>query len=312
MEVTQRRAGSGASAAASDAGASRASAKSGGSRAPNAKSAFFSQTLPAWTPILTPFWIYAIMLSTGALFIALGIALKLASDGVVELRVKYDGAGAEQPCAAPLQGGAPRACTLSLAVPAAMKAPVYVYYELTNFYQNHRRYVQSRSNEQLAAKGAGAQGLLTAAELEASACRPLKTTAGGKALHPCGLIANSLFNGAQGAGRWLLPPVYLALTTFSLATQSSLHAQTHFAPPASTAAWAVRLHKAVPRPPSLPTTLAGLRRTLRGPRTAARFSSRSLPPATRLPRPRRSSSTTRIPACTAAWARRERPSSVTR
>ena len=30
-----------------------------------------------------------------------------------------------------------------------MKAPVYVYYELDNFYQNHRRYVKSRSDSQL-------------------------------------------------------------------------------------------------------------------------------------------------------------------
>jgi hypothetical protein len=32
-----------------------------------------------------------------------------------------------------------------------MKAPVYVYYELDNFYQNHRRYVKSRSDDQLSA-----------------------------------------------------------------------------------------------------------------------------------------------------------------
>ncbi|KNC50358.1 uncharacterized protein AMSG_12017 [Thecamonas trahens ATCC 50062] len=30
-----------------------------------------------------------------------------------------------------------------------MKAPVYVYYELTNYYQNHRRYVKSRNDAQL-------------------------------------------------------------------------------------------------------------------------------------------------------------------
>lgn len=30
-----------------------------------------------------------------------------------------------------------------------IKGPIYVYYQLDNFYQNHRRYVKSRDNEQL-------------------------------------------------------------------------------------------------------------------------------------------------------------------
>nr|CAD1841546.1 unnamed protein product [Ananas comosus var. bracteatus] len=30
-----------------------------------------------------------------------------------------------------------------------MKAPIYIYYELDNYYQNHRRYVKSRSDKQL-------------------------------------------------------------------------------------------------------------------------------------------------------------------
>lgn len=30
-----------------------------------------------------------------------------------------------------------------------MAAPVYFYYQLANFYQNHRRYVKSRSDGQL-------------------------------------------------------------------------------------------------------------------------------------------------------------------
>ena len=31
-----------------------------------------------------------------------------------------------------------------------MKAPVFVYYSVSNFYQNHRRYYQSRNAQQLA------------------------------------------------------------------------------------------------------------------------------------------------------------------
>ena len=33
-----------------------------------------------------------------------------------------------------------------------LEAPVYVYYQLDNFYQNHRRYVKSRDYQQLMGK----------------------------------------------------------------------------------------------------------------------------------------------------------------
>lgn len=42
-------------------------------------------------------------------------------------------------------------CNLQIDLPR-MKAPVYFYYKLENFYQNHRRYVKSRNDEQLAGK----------------------------------------------------------------------------------------------------------------------------------------------------------------
>ncbi|CAN1227119.1 Putative ALA-interacting subunit 2 [Linum grandiflorum] len=65
-----------------------------------------------------------------------------------------------------------------------MKAPIYVYYQLDNYYQNHRRYVKSRSDKQLL------HGLRTN---DTSACSPEKS-AGGRTIVPCGLIAWSLFN----------------------------------------------------------------------------------------------------------------------
>lgn len=74
-----------------------------------------------------------------------------------------------------------------------MTGPVFVYYELNNFYQNHRRYVRSRSDEQLLGN------LLSAADVE-SDCDPLiygdipSSMNKSRVLHPCGLIANSYFN----------------------------------------------------------------------------------------------------------------------
>jgi len=69
------------------------------------------------------------------------------------------------------------------ALPEDMPQPVYFYYKLTNFYQNHRRYVKSRSDDQLR----GEVG-------STSNCDPLEKNDQGQVFYPCGLIANSMFN----------------------------------------------------------------------------------------------------------------------
>ncbi len=38
---------------------------------------------------------------------------------------------------------------ITFSIDQDVSGPVYVYYQLTNFYQNHRRYVKSRSAYQL-------------------------------------------------------------------------------------------------------------------------------------------------------------------
>lgn len=59
-----------------------------------------------------------------------------------------------------------------------------MYYGLTSFYQNHRHYVRSRNEEQLL-------GDLNAQSWE---CDPYQSD-NGQPYAPCGLIANSKFNG---------------------------------------------------------------------------------------------------------------------
>lgn len=41
-------------------------------------------------------------------------------------------------------------CVLEFELNQPMSAPIYVLYQLDGFYQNHRRYIQSKSNYQLA------------------------------------------------------------------------------------------------------------------------------------------------------------------
>lgn len=100
-------------------------------------------------------------------------------------------------------GGGPDAdpslleCNITLTVPKDMPPPVYVYYELRGVYQNHRRYVKSRSDEQLANRGS-ALGALPPEEVSQrlANCQPMLYFNGdpSKVINPCGLIAWSNFN----------------------------------------------------------------------------------------------------------------------
>ena len=84
-----------------------------------------------------------------------------------------------------------------------MEQPIMVYYQLNNFYQNHRRYVKSKSDDQLNGK------YLTLTQIKNSDdCSPVETNEqmdktksyDGTTLDPkgvatpCGLIAKSFFN----------------------------------------------------------------------------------------------------------------------
>lgn len=77
-------------------------------------------------------------------------------------------------------------CSLQFRIPDNLKPPVLLYYRLTNFYQNHRRYVKSLDSDQLKGTAKGNNSL--------GACDPLDTDKKGRPYYPCGLIANSVFN----------------------------------------------------------------------------------------------------------------------
>ncbi|KAJ9508909.1 hypothetical protein QJQ45_028228 [Haematococcus lacustris] len=87
--------------------------------------------------------------------------------------------------------------TVEVEVPHDMVPPVYLYYQLPWFYQNHKRYVRSISWSQMAGRGraSGGAAILRAAEVggylggRRDASLPDQA-----AIHPCGLIPSSLFN----------------------------------------------------------------------------------------------------------------------
>lgn len=86
-------------------------------------------------------------------------------------------------------------CTIEFTIAIQLQSPVYIYYRLTNFYQNHRKYVKSLSYNQL-------NGENISPNDAGASCAPVATSPDGKIYYPCGLIANSMFNGEWSMAKW--------------------------------------------------------------------------------------------------------------
>ncbi|KAJ5765557.1 Meiotically protein [Penicillium odoratum] len=188
-----------------------------------ANTAFRQQRLKAWQPILTPKSVLPLFFVVGIVFAPLGGVLLWASSLVQEITIDYTDCYSAAPTASQAyipdrvsmtfkakSSGTPSwqrtvdattnqtTCSLYFNIPESMGPPVFLYYRLTNFYQNHRRYVQSLQLDQLKGKA------LSNKTIAGSVCDPLTTDpVSKKAYYPCGLIANSRFNDS------IESPVYL-------------------------------------------------------------------------------------------------------
>ncbi|KAL6197428.1 hypothetical protein ACLB2K_033037 [Fragaria x ananassa] len=150
---------------------------------------FTQQSLPACKPILTPPWVITTFLLMGVIFIPLGLITLHASENIVEIVDRYDNdcvpeAFRSNKVAYIKNNSIPKNCSRYLKVYKHMKAPINIYYQLDNYYQNHRRYVKSKNDEQLL-HGLGYN--------DTSSCKP-EDSNNDLPVVPCGLIAWSLFN----------------------------------------------------------------------------------------------------------------------
>ncbi|GAA5998891.1 hypothetical protein JCM5350_003661 [Sporobolomyces pararoseus] len=192
-----------------------------------ANTAFKQQRLKAWQPILTPATVLPTFFLVGIIFVPLGGVLLWGSNQVKEFTIDYTQCEYTAPNTtfSPLPTsdysfrlnsddsppaptwqftrneqeqdvGRQNLCRVQFELPTEMKSPVFMYYKLTNYYQNHRRYVKSISSSQL-------QGdAVSYDSINGGDCKPVDTR-DNKIVYPCGLIANSLFNDT------FLPPVLL-------------------------------------------------------------------------------------------------------
>ncbi|XP_024275574.1 cell cycle control protein 50A [Oncorhynchus tshawytscha] len=153
--------------------------------------AFKQQRLPAWQPILTAGTVLPAFFVIGLIFIPIGIGLYVTSNNIKEFEIDYTGTDMSSPCfncSQSFSWNSTRPCTCAL--PFSLEQPfesnVFMYYGLSNFYQNHRRYVKSRDDSQL-------NGDTTSLMTPSKECEPYARNEK-MPIAPCGAIANSMFN----------------------------------------------------------------------------------------------------------------------
>ena len=148
----------------------------------------------SWRPSPTINSTVSCLVITGVLFIVIGIIILVFSKSIKEIEIRYD----DRP-----ECEIGNKCEISFLIEKNMKKNVFVYYRLKNFYQNHRRYIKSKSIKQL--KG----NIMKESDIKDD-CDPiilnkdiyegvnssdgLKTLDPDGVAHPCGLIAKSYFN----------------------------------------------------------------------------------------------------------------------
>ena len=104
-------------------------------------SKFKQQKLPGWRPVPSMARTVTIFFILGIVFAGLGVLILLFSNKIVELIVRYD-----ETC----KKNEP--CSIVFEINKTMEKDIMVYYQLDGFYQNHRRYVKSKSDDQLKGK----------------------------------------------------------------------------------------------------------------------------------------------------------------
>ena len=158
------------------------------------KSKLKQQKLPAWRPVPTITSTTITFISFGVIFIIIGIIILIYSGKIQEYSIRYDD---HKECENQ------SICNIKITIDKKMKQPIMVYYQINKFYQNHRRYVKSKSDKQLNGKSFSLKEMKNSGD-----CAPAETNAEmNKKISmmnnelkdddlaiPCGLIAKSFFN----------------------------------------------------------------------------------------------------------------------
>ncbi|CAG9322823.1 unnamed protein product [Blepharisma stoltei] len=153
---------------------------------------FKQQRLKAWKLSPSSSVLGIIYLSMGVFFVTFGAVILYESNEVIEVAKRYDNLNE---CKASWKH--PSTCIIEMDISDHMESPIFIYYEIKNMYQNHRKYNKSRDINQLLGYNQTKSDI-------SSYCEPVVTmkdlglitnlSKEIKIANPCGLIAKSYFN----------------------------------------------------------------------------------------------------------------------
>jgi hypothetical protein len=170
-------------------------------RCPRGTGDYQQQRLPAWFPVLTPIAYIGVFMIVACAFL---VAVSGVVESGVEMSQRYD-----PKLGCPLG----TTCQVTFEVKEDMEAPVYVYYEIENFYQNHRDYLKSmywpqlhwlNTKDKCESDDCVNKDNMNKGEhnfddrddweyLLKSNCKPLWKDKG-RHLSPCGVVPNTMFD----------------------------------------------------------------------------------------------------------------------
>ncbi|NXO03507.1 CC50C protein, partial [Rhinopomastus cyanomelas] len=156
------------------------------SRCPD-NSAFKQQKLPAWKPQLNIASVLSSFFLTGLFCLFVGVCLVLSANSIREVQIDYSDKCSD--CSKLRENSSnwnkECHCSVNFTLEEAISGDIFMYYGLQNFFQNHRRYMMSRSDAQLLGRNVN---------IQKSYCAPFTTYPNRTPMAPCGAIANSMFN----------------------------------------------------------------------------------------------------------------------
>ncbi|XP_012692251.1 cell cycle control protein 50B [Clupea harengus] len=150
--------------------------------------AFTQQRLPAWQPMLSAGIVIPGFVVIGLAFIGIGVALFVTSQNIQVLERDYTGVeqNSDNDCSRCLNR-TNCVCAVQFNLAKQLEGPVFFYYGLSNYFQNHRKYGVSRDDYQLS-------GDTYYFENPEDDCIPYQYDSRNRPIVPCGSKANSLFN----------------------------------------------------------------------------------------------------------------------